>query len=250
MSASPATGVLAGLSREEKARLFEQLRARGTGAAAPAGIPRLAERPEPLPLSFAQGRLWVIDRLAPGNPTYHIPTALSVRGSLDPAAMAAALTGVATRHEALRTRFVEAEAGLGQRVEPPAQVPLPMLDLARLSAAAKARELERAFLAESTRPFVLATGPVFRAALARLAPSEHALLLNLHHIVSDGWSSSILVRETAALYEAAVERRPCALRPLPIQYADFAVWQRRFLSGAELDRQLGFWRERLAGAPR
>ena len=265
-----------GLSREEKARLFEKMRARGPAApagspgaatpnegsagnaepagmrtAAAAGISRLPPDFGPLPLSFAQGRLWLMDRLHPGDPTYHIPTALRIRGRFVPAAMAAALGGVVARHEALRTIFPGTEEGPVQRIEPPEAVPLPRIDLSACPEPVRGLELIRIFVAEAARPFSLAHGPLLRALLADLESETQALLLNLHHIVSDGWSASILVAEATALYTAAVTGNGAraALPPLPIQYADFAVWQRRFLTGAELERQLGWWRGALAGAP-
>jgi non-ribosomal peptide synthetase component F len=256
---------VAGLSREEKARLFEKLRARGPaprsaapggeandpGAAALATIPRLPSDFGPPPLSFSQGRLWLVDALAPGDPTYHIPTALRIRGRFLPVAMAAALGGVVARHEALRTTFPSGDKGPVQRVEPPAPVPLPAIDLSACPEPARGLELMRVFVAEAARPFSLARGPLLRALFAILGAEDQALLLNLHHIVSDGWSASILVAESTALYAAAVTGNgACAkLPPLPIQYADFAVWQRAYLSGAELERQLGYWRGALAGAP-
>ena len=267
---------MAGLSREEKARLFEKLRARGGaprgavadaptageegkgpapagggGPAATASIEPLPPDFGPPPLSFAQGRLWLVDRLNPGDPTYHIPTALRIRGRFVPAAMAAALGGVVARHEALRTTFPHTESGPVQKVEPPAPVPLPRIDLSACPEPAREEELVRLFVAEAARPFSLARGPLLRALLVALASEDQALLLNLHHIISDGWSSSILVAEATALYASAVGEggAPAGLPPLPIQYSDFAVWQRRYLTGAELERQLGYWRGALAGAP-
>ncbi len=258
---------VAGLSREEKARLFEKLRARG---AAPGGAPRAAPgagqaaelaagplAPIPrlppdygsAPLSFSQGRLWWVDRLTPGDPNYHIPTPLRIRGRFSPAAMAAALGGVVARHEALRTTFLSRETGPVQRIEPPAPVPLPRIDLSACPEPTRRAELSRVFIAESARPFSLSRGPLLRALFVALGPEDQALLLNLHHIVSDGWSASILVAEATALYAAVVSGTQAALPALPIQYADFAVWQRAYLSGAELTRQLGYWRGALAGAP-
>ena len=256
-----STDRMAGLSREDKARLFEKLRARG-GAARPdaSGAPASGEPPvepiEPLPpdfgpppLSFSQGRLWLVDRMNPGDSTYHISTPLRIRGRFVPAAMAAALSGVVARHEALRTTFPNTDSGPVQRIAPPAPVPLPRIDLAACPEAAREAELVRIVVAEAARPFSLARGPLLRALLVALASEDQALLFNLHHIISDGWSSSILVAEATALYAAAVEgRAPSGLAPLPIQYADFAVWQRRYLSGAELARQLAYWRGALAGA--
>ncbi len=251
----------AGLSRDEKARLFEKMRARGPAsrsggesAGAPVAegtISRLAPDFGPPPLSFAQGRLWLMDRLHPGDPIYHIPTALRIRGRFVAAAMASALGGVVARHEALRTTFPSGENGPVQRVEPPSPVPLPAIDLSGCPEPARELELMRVFVADAARPFSLARGPLLRAWVAVLGAEDQALLLNLHHIVSDGWSASILVAEATTLYTAAVTGNGARanLPPLPIRYTDFAVWQRRYLTGAELERQLGYWRGALAGAP-
>ncbi len=204
------------------------------------------------PLSFAQQRLWFLDRLAGGeSPFYNIAAALGLAGRLAPAALAAALAEIVRRHETLRTTF---RAGAGgeafQVVHPPAPFPLPVIDLETLPAAAVRGEIERLARADGHRPFRLAAGPLLRVGLVRLGGDDrHALLLSMHHIVSDGWSLDLFVRELAALYAAAVEGRPSPLRELPLQYADFALWQRRWLAGPVLEAQLAYWRRRLAGAP-
>ncbi len=209
----------------------------------------------PLPLSFAQERLWFLDRLTPGSAVYNVPAAVDLAGELSPAALAAALAEVAARHETLRTVFTVSGAAGDRPVQvvlpPPARpaAPLPLADLAGLAPEVRAPELDRLARAEAARPFDLATGPLLRAVLLRAAPAEHRLLLTQHHIVSDLPSMAILVGELAAAYAAAVEGRPAALPPLPIQYADFALWQRRTLAGERLARQLAYWRERLAGVP-
>ncbi len=207
------------------------------------------------PLSFAQQRLWFLDRLAGGaSPFYNIAVALGLRGPLAPAALAAALTEIVRRHEALRTTF---RAGAGgetvQVVHPPSAFPLPVIDLGALGAlpdAALRGEVERLARDHAHRPFSLADGPLLRAGLLRLPGEDlHALLLSMHHIVSDGWSLEVFVRELAALYVGGVEGKPPALAELPVQYADFARWQRRWLAGPVLDTQLAYWQGRLAGAP-
>ncbi|HEX4965502.1 MAG TPA: amino acid adenylation domain-containing protein [Thermoanaerobaculia bacterium] len=238
---------LAELSREEKARLFERLRASRGSPAGEAPIPRLAVRPDPLPLSFAQQRLWFLDRLRPGDPTYNVPAALEIAGPLDPMALRRALEALAQRHEALRTTFPEVGERPAQVVAPALAVSLPLLDLTGLPEGSRVSEAERRVGEEMLRPFDLAKGPLLRALLVRLAPERHVAVLNLHHVVCDGWSLGVLVREVAALYQAAVTGVPAALPPLPIQYADFAVWQRQWLSGERLERQLAFWRHALAG---
>jgi amino acid adenylation domain-containing protein len=259
MSAPPGDPGLAGLSRQEKARLFERLRARkglsaGTGAAGEAPILRCEPRPQPLPLSFAQQRLWFLDRLHPGDPSYNVPAVLEIRGPLRPDALRRALESLTDRHEALRTTFREVDERPAQIVAPHLAVPLPLVDLTALpetGRGARGEELERIVKDEVLGPFDLAAGPLLRALLLRQAAESQIAILNLHHVVCDGWSLGVLVHEMAALYAAAVAGAPAGLvadlPPLPIQYADFAVWQRGWLQGERLASQLGFWRGALAG---
>ncbi len=205
-----------------------------------------------LPLSFAQQRLWFLDQLEPGNPAYNLATAVLLTGPLDRAAFAASLEGVVARHEALRTTFRLADDADGepvQRIAPPAPLPLPGIDLAGLPEEAREAEALRLAAEEAMRPFDLARGPLLRAALLRLDAVRHVALLTLHHMVGDGWSIDLLVRELAALYPAFAAGLPSPLPPLPVQYADFVLWQRASLRGAELATQLAFWRGALAGAP-
>ncbi|MBW8873679.1 MAG: non-ribosomal peptide synthase/polyketide synthase [Acidobacteria bacterium] len=205
-------------------------------------------RPEVVPLSFAQQRLWLLDQLTPGSAAYNIPYAVRAAGRLHVPALARAFAEIVRRHESLRTTFfAAADAEPAQRISPPAPVPLPVVDLRGLGeAGAVAAELAAA---EARRPFDLARGPLLRVRLLRLAAEEHLLLLTLHHIVSDGWSLGVLVGEVAALYEAFVQGRPSPLADLPVQYADFALWQRHWLAGGVFERQLAFWRSRLTGVP-
>jgi amino acid adenylation domain-containing protein len=208
-----------------------------------------APRPARLPLSFAQERLWFLDRLEPGRAAYNIAQAVEARGPLDPAALAAALSGVAARHEALRTVFAETTTGPVQVVRPTPSVPLPVADLSGLPAALAEAEARRLEAEAAERPFDLAAGPLLRAGLILRGPGDHRLLLVLHHIVADGWSMGILVREAGALYGAARDGRPSPLPALPVQYADVALWQRRRLAGEAAAADLAWWRDRLAGAP-
>ncbi|MEU6595207.1 amino acid adenylation domain-containing protein [Streptomyces sp. NPDC046881] len=198
-------------------------------------------------LSFAQQRLWFFDRLMPGNPFYNLAFAYGLSGALDVPALERAFTRIVARHEALRTRFTAEDGEPRQVVDPPYAVTLPVEDLAERSdplAQARRRAAE-----EAREPFDLAKGPVLRVRLLRLAPAEHVLLLTVHHIACDAWSMRVLERELSVLYGAFVSGRPSPLEPLEIQYADFAEWQRSYLSGEVLDRQLDFWRERLHGMP-
>ncbi|MBV9772680.1 MAG: amino acid adenylation domain-containing protein, partial [Gemmatimonadetes bacterium] len=231
------------------AAFAERIDARAAaGGEAVAAIPRVP-RDRPIPASFAQQRLWFIDRMEPGSSAYHIPYALRLRGAVDPAALERALAGVVRRHESLRTVFADADGQAVQVIRAPGPVPLPVAELRALQAAEREAELRRLSAAEATRPFDLARGPLLRALLARTGEAEWALLLTLHHIVSDGWSREVLVRETAALYDAEKRGEDARLPTLPVQYADFAAWQRGRLRGEALAAQLGYWRERLAGAP-
>src|SRR5947199_3561721 len=210
-------------------------------------VPR---RPEDgLPLSFAQRRLWFLDRLEPGSAVYHLPGAVRLCGPLDLAAVAAALAEIGHRHEALRTVFRRGEGEPVQVVLAAAGAGLPRIDLAALPAAAAAAEAERLAGAAAVAPFDLERGPLWRALAVRLAPEEHVLVLTLHHLVADGWSLGILVSELAVLYEAFAAGRPSPLPALPVQYADWAVWQRDRLRGGVLEEEVAWWREQLAGVP-
>ncbi|HYN22471.1 MAG TPA: amino acid adenylation domain-containing protein, partial [Thermoanaerobaculia bacterium] len=225
---------------EGLARVVEELR----GVPAEAPPMRQVPRGGDLPLSFAQERLWLIDRLEPGSPVYNIPAVVLLEGDLEVAALRRAFATVAARHEALRTSFREAGGRPFQVVAPSLPVRLPLVDLGCLPEAARADEVLRLSANEALSPFDLAGGPLLRASLVRCRPGEHRLLLTLHHIVADGWSMGILVREVNVLYGSEPK-----LSPLPLQYPDFAAWQREWLQGEVLERQLAWWRQRLGGAP-
>ncbi|HEX3529301.1 MAG TPA: amino acid adenylation domain-containing protein, partial [Thermoanaerobaculia bacterium] len=201
------------------------------------------------PLSFAQQPLWFLDQLAPGSPAYNIPTGVRLLGSLDIAALAASLGEIVRRHEVLRTRFRAVNGQPVQIVAPAERIVLPLADLTGLPAAVRDAEVHRLAGAEAARPFDLAAGPLLRAVLLRLGAAEHAALFTLHHIVSDAWSSGVLLRELGALYRACAAGEPSPLPSLPMQYADFARWQRAWLTGGVLETQLAYWRTLLAGAP-
>ncbi|HEV2735289.1 MAG TPA: condensation domain-containing protein, partial [Longimicrobiaceae bacterium] len=230
----------------ELAGRVEEIRRAGAPAL-PAVVP--PGRTGPLPLSFAQERLWFLDRLQPDSAFYNIPQALRLGGALDPAVLERALGEIVRRHEALRTTFHEGDAGPVQVVAPFAGFALPVEDLAGLGEAEREARVKRRASDEASRPFDLAAGPLFRATLLRLEAEEHVLLLCMHHVVGDGWSMGVLFRELSALYAAFREGRESPLAELPVQYADYAVWQRERLRGETLERQLGFWKEKLRGAP-
>ncbi|HYW12347.1 MAG TPA: amino acid adenylation domain-containing protein, partial [Longimicrobium sp.] len=201
------------------------------------------------PLSFAQQRLWFLDQLEPGTALYNMPANLRLAGALDVAVLERALTEVVRRHEALRTVFRLFGEAPRQVVLPPAPVPLPRTDLSHLPEDARTAALRERMAQEAARPFDLDAGPLFRVSLVRLAPEEHVLIVGMHHIVSDGWSLGVLIRDMAAIYDAFLHGRPSPLPELSVQYADMAVWQRENLEGDALDQQVAYWREQLAGAP-
>jgi amino acid adenylation domain-containing protein len=200
-------------------------------------------------LSFAQQRLWFIDQLEPGSGFYNIPVALRLQGELDVAALERSFNELIGRHEPLRTRFATVAGEPVQVISDEWQVRLDVEDISGLSEVERAAEVERRAEAEAREGFDLAEGPLLRVKLLRLADDEHLLLLTMHHIIADGWSMGILVREVAALYEAHRNGIEAELPELPIQYADYAVWQREYLSGEVLEQQLSYWTKQLAGAP-
>ncbi|MFP5288596.1 MAG: condensation domain-containing protein, partial [Thermoanaerobaculia bacterium] len=202
----------------------------------------------PLPLSFAQSRLWLLDRLEPGTSAYNVPGAVRLSGFLDLAALAASLAEIVRHHEALRTVF-RTERGRPVQVVRPPETRLPLVDLGALPSAIREAEGERLTRLWAAAPFDLARGPLHRMLVLRLAPGEHVMSVTLHHIVADGWSLAVLLGELAALYAAFAAGRPSPLLPLPVQYADWALWQREWLQGDALERQLAWWRERLVGVP-
>jgi amino acid adenylation domain-containing protein len=233
---------LAGLA----ARVEAALRA-GAGLAAPPLVP--VPRGGRLPLSFAQQRLWFIDQLEPDSPLYNMPLALRVEGPLAAAHLVWSLTEVVRRHEALRTVFAAVEGMPEQVVLPPAPFALPVVDLSALRRAARDAQALALTGEEAGRAFDLTQGPLLRGALLRLDADDHVALLTLHHIAGDGWSLGLLVKEVSALYAAAAASRPSPLPELPVQYADFAAWQRSWLTGEVLEQEVSYWSRRLAGLP-
>ncbi|HEY0737635.1 MAG TPA: amino acid adenylation domain-containing protein, partial [Herpetosiphonaceae bacterium] len=213
-----------------------------------------APRDGALPLSFAQQRLWFLDQLEQDNPIYNLPFAAYLTGKLDIAALGRSLDTIVARHEVLRTTFETADHGQPAQVIAAAQpLPLPLIDLhpegTRLPEHERDAEVRRLATEAALQPFDVARGPLLRATLLRLHCESHVLLLTMHHIIADGWSMGVFISELSALYAATVSGEAPALPVLPIQYADYAVWQRDWLQGAVLERQLNYWRQQLADLP-
>ena len=229
------------------AEQIDQIRRDEAGLWLPPIMPAL--RMGPIPLSFAQQRLWFLDQLTPGGTAYNVPAAWDLTGQPRIGALAAALSEIVRRHEALRTTFHPSADGAFQAVAPPAPVPLPVADLSGLTPADRETEAGRLVAAEAGRPFDLIRGPLLRAALLRLENGRSMGLLTLHHIVSDGWSLGVLGHELSTLEAAFAAGNPSPLPELPVQYADFALWQRQVLSEGRLTAEVEYWREQLRGAP-
>jgi amino acid adenylation domain-containing protein len=230
------------------ARRIEEVKRTGMDRGAPPLRP--VPRDGHLPLSFAQERMWLMDRLVPDSPIYNVPDVLRLRGPLRLDVLQRCLQTMVDRHESLRTHFgLDADGRPIQIIDPELPVRLPLVDLSGLPEPFRLPEAERAAWSEVQLPFDLQRGPVLRTHVIRLAPDDHVTVLSRHHIVSDGWSMELFSWEMVALYQAFHEDRPSPLAPLPIQYADFAHWQREWLRGDALEPQLAYWRQRLAGAP-
>jgi len=211
---------------------------------------RRAEQPASYPASFGQQRLWFLDQLAPGSPIYHVPVGLRLTGPLRVDALRQSLDRIVARHGVLRTTFAEdADGGAVQIVAPPRPAELAVDDVSAVPPGERVAEAYRWALHEATRPFDLARGPLFRARLIRLAGDDHVLVLTLHHAVCDAWSVSRLLDELCASYPAYLDGGEPDLPDLPMQYADYAVWQRERLAGEAVAGQVDYWLDRLAGAP-
>jgi hypothetical protein len=252
---SNAGGVLdrvSGLSPAKRRLLLQKLKEQSAQRPEPEGEasgPSPTPRDGEIPLSFPQQRLWFLDRFEPGGNFYNVPAAFRLLGTLDRGTLEGALGEIVRRHESLRTTVPTIDGQPRQRIAPPAPLRLSVIDLTSLAPAARDAEARAVTVAEAERPFDLALGPLFRATLVLLAPLEHVLVLNLHHLISDGWSIGVLASELSALYRAFSAGELSPLPELPIQYADFAAWQRRYLVGEVLEGHLAYWREHLLGAP-
>jgi len=211
---------------------------------------RISPRGEsPLLPSFSQQRLWFLNQLEPDSSIYNVPVAFRLTGPLNVAALEQSLNEISRRHEALRTTFSVVDGQPAQVIAPKLNLTLPVLDLRELTEIERDAEVQRLVVEEAQAPFDLAQGPLLRASLLRLGQEEHVLMLTMHHVVSDGWSLNVLFRETTTLYQAFSTGEPSPVPELPIQYADFALWQRQWLQGEELESQLAYWKEQLDGIP-
>ncbi|HET6314002.1 MAG TPA: amino acid adenylation domain-containing protein, partial [Chloroflexia bacterium] len=219
------------------------------GSAAPAPPVQRVQHTGDLPLSFAQQRLWFLDQWMPASAAYNIPVVMRLNGPLHEDALKASINAIVGRHEALRTSFTVVGDRPAQVIAPTLDVPVPLADLSGLPGEARQVEAQRRVKEEAQRPFDLARGPLLRANLLRLGEREHLLVLVMHHIVSDGWSMSVLTEELAELYRAFAAGEEPSLPELPVQYADYALWQRGWLQGDALQAQLDYWKGQLAGAP-
>ena len=207
------------------------------------------DRSRPLPASFAQQRLWFLDQLEPGQATYNLPIAVRLRGDLNHSALRQSFNDLARRHESLRTTFVAIDGQPIQVIAPSLHIDVPVDDLTHLPDADREPAALRRLKDEARRPFDLAQGPLVRVAVVKIADQEHLAIVNIHHVIADGWSIGVLVRDVAALYDAHANGTSSPLPSLAIQYADYAAWQRQWLQGDVLRKQLDFWTEQLDGLP-
>jgi amino acid adenylation domain-containing protein len=243
------------------AKRIEAIRSLGQAHTAPVVAPltrraelarllqRRLQKSKHAPLSFAQQRLWFLSQLEPHSIAYHLANATRITGPLNIKAIEQSVNAIIQRHGTLRTTFVAMEGQPVQVIAPSLTLALPVIDLSQLAATERETQVQRLAAAEAQRPFDLAAGPLLRCTLLRLAENEHVLLLTMHHIVSDGWSMGVFIREMVLLYQAFTNGQPSPLPELPIQYADYAAWQREWLQGEALEQQVTYWKHQLAGVP-
>jgi amino acid adenylation domain-containing protein len=237
---------IASLSPEKLELLSQRLQKENATGSKAEVIPRRSESLE-LPLSFAQQRMWFIEQLEPGNAAYNVPASVHLKGRVNLFTLEQSLNAVIARHEALRTRFVMVDERPAQIIAPALNLKVTVANLQGLPEVEKQQQSNRLSLEEAQRPFDLARGPLLRVTLLRLSDTDYVLLVVTHHIISDGWSIGVFIREVAALYEAFSTGEPSPLPELPIQYGDFAVWQRQWLQGRILEEQLSYWKQQLSG---
>jgi amino acid adenylation domain-containing protein/FkbM family methyltransferase len=243
----PLHSLFAATTVAQFAQEIKQLQQQNLELSTPPILPRASDAE--LPLSFAQQRLWFLDQLQPLSAFYNVPVALRLVGTLEVAALEQSLQEIIHRHEALRTNFIKVDGKPTQVIQTQANWKVSIVDLKHLSTIEQEIATQQLAQQQAIQPFNLATEPLVRATLIVLSKTEHALLVCMHHIVFDGWSVGVFVQELAALYNAYSQGQPSPLAPLPIQYADFAIWQRNWLQGDVLQSQLSYWQQQLANAP-
>lgn len=233
------------------AELAEAIQQTQQGGSARAGVPMIepVARDEELPLSYAQERLWLIHQLAPDSPMYNLPAVIRLRGKLDVQALERSFNEIRRRHEILRTTFPVVNDGPVQAIAPYQAEPLPVSDLSKLSENERESEARRLIAQTAKQPFDPEHGPLHRVALWRLGPTEHIVTVVMHHAISDAWSMNVMFRELSLCYEALVNGSSMTLPALPVQYADYAHWQRRLLEEETLQPLLSYWKQKLSGAP-
>jgi NRPS condensation-like uncharacterized protein/acyl carrier protein len=224
-------------------QILNQLNGEATLHSKPYPLPRTGD----FPLSYAQQRLWFFDQLKPGCSLYNIPIALQLKGSLNVAALEQSVQEILRRHEALRTTFRTVEGKPVQVIASNLSLTLPVVDLQDLPPPQQQETVQQLIAADIQQPFDLKTAPLLRTKLLKLAQNDHILLLVMHHIVTDGWSMGVFIEELTTLYQAFSTQQSSPLPELPIQYADFAVWQRQYLKGEKIETQLAYWRQQLEG---
>ncbi|MGL4502322.1 MAG: condensation domain-containing protein, partial [Planktothrix sp.] len=240
---------IASLSPEKRALLLQRLQQKTQVTASTNTIAYQPRSTDTFISSFSQARLWFLDRLEPNSSFYNLPYAIRLTGVLHIPALEQSLTEIVRRHEVIRTTFKEVAGEPMQIINPAEPVTLATIDLRQVPPSEREGEALRLATREAQTPFNLTTGPLLRSTLLQLDDIEYIVLFTLHHIVSDGWSTGVIIRELAALYQVFSQGKPSALPELPIQYADFAVWQRGYLQGEVLDAQLSYWKQHLKNAP-
>jgi amino acid adenylation domain-containing protein len=244
-------GVITPSLHEELARRKEEIIQFFTDSASSSGSESMplssVSRDEKLPISFSQQRLWFLSQMDPENRAYVLPNAIRIQGKLNIDAFKRSLTEIYCRHEALRTIFKATEDDPEQVILPPNDLPVPIVDLTDLTDDERESEVQRLILEDVEQPFNLAKGPLLRVKIMRLGQEEHVFSLTMHHIISDGWSNGVLLKELSALYSAFCAGQPSPLPPLPLQYVDYAFWQRKWLQGDVLEGHLAHWRQQLGG---
>jgi len=230
-----------------QAERIEELKRQDAGVAFPPLV--RAEHKGRAPLSFAQQRLWFLDQLEPLNPLYNVPYIVRLEGPMRSGVLEESLNEIVRRHESLRTCFEELDGEPVQVVEAARKLPLAILDVSSLPPDARLAEARRLAMEEVKRPFDLRTAPLMRGLLIKLADDDHALVLNMHHIITDSWSWGVLLQELAVLYEASLQGAPSPLEELPLQYSDYAIWQRKHMTESWMASQIAYWKKHLEGAP-